>query len=320
MRIPFAWRGWPFGANLIRFGEGDPLANPIRLERVTLWCESHSLWRGWPSWCESHSLGEGDAIDANSIRRWQGESFEANPIRCGEGTPLRRIPFSSEEGTPLKRIPFAVEREVPWGEYHSLGEGNPLDRGNPQQANPIRLEETPRKRNPFAVERGVPWGECHSLDQLWEEGHLDRVDSSMKRILFALETGTPMVQSPILGIWCCEGDLLDANRLWVAKVIPVKIPVFRRRESPLTGSSTVARRVASYESIRSVRANGNCDEDDRWSRSLNANGLEGDRGLDARRGPWSDDECGRRGWASDGETTLWEAKAGEGPLRCEEEA
>ena len=84
----------------------------------------------------------------------------------------------------------------------------------------------------------------------------------MKRILFALETGTPMVQSPILGIWCCEGDLLDANRLWVAKVIPVKIPVFRRRESPLTGSSTVARRVASYESIRSVRANGNCDEDD----------------------------------------------------------
>ena len=34
-----------------------------------------------------------------------------------------------------------------------------------------------------------------------------------------------MVQSPILGIWCCEGDLLDANRIWVAKVIPVKIPV-----------------------------------------------------------------------------------------------
>ena len=49
MRIPFAWRGRPFGANLIRFGEGDPLdanpirfgegdplgANPILLERVT---------------------------------------------------------------------------------------------------------------------------------------------------------------------------------------------------------------------------------------------------------------------------------------------
>ena len=34
-----------------------------------------------------------------------------------------------------------------------------------------------------------------------------------------------MVQSPILGIWCCEGDLLDANRILVAKVIPVKIPV-----------------------------------------------------------------------------------------------
>ena len=47
----------------------------------------------------------------------------------------------------------------------------------------------------------------------------------MKRILFALGKGTPMVQSPILGIWCCEGDLLDANRIWVAKVIPVKIPV-----------------------------------------------------------------------------------------------
>ena len=45
----------------------------------------------------------------------------------------------------------------------------------------------------------------------------------MKRILFTLETGTPMVQSPILGIWRCEGDLLDVNRIWVAKVIPVKI-------------------------------------------------------------------------------------------------
>ena len=44
-----------------------------------------------------------------------------------------------------------------------------------------------------------------------------------------------MVQSPILGIWCCEGDLFDANRIWVAKVIPVKIPVFRRRESPFNG-------------------------------------------------------------------------------------
>ena len=66
--------------------------------------------------------------------------------------------------------------------------------------------------------------------------------------------------------------------------------------------------------------NGNCDEDDRCSRPLNANGLEGDLGPDDRRGPWSDDESGRRGRASDGETTLWEARAGEGPRRCEEEA
>ena len=63
----------------------------------------------------------------------------------------------------------------------------------------------------------------------------------MKRILFALETGTPMVQSPILGIWCCEGDLLDANRICVAKAIPVKIPVFRRRESPLRGPADLRR-------------------------------------------------------------------------------
>ena len=39
----------------------------------------------------------------------------------------------------------------------------------------------------------------------------------MKRRLFALGKGTPMVQSPILGIWCCEGDLLDAKRIWVAQ-------------------------------------------------------------------------------------------------------
>ena len=47
----------------------------------------------------------------------------------------------------------------------------------------------------------------------------------MKRILFALGKGTPMVQSPILGIWCCKGDLLDAKRIGVAQVIPVKTPM-----------------------------------------------------------------------------------------------
>ena len=41
----------------------------------------------------------------------------------------------------------------------------------------------------------------------------------MKRILFALGKGTPMVQSPILGIWCCEGDLLDAKRIWVVQAL-----------------------------------------------------------------------------------------------------
>ena len=95
---------------------------------------------------------------------------------------------------------------------------NPLDRGGPQEANPIRfggdspeanpircgegeslevnfihLEKekgTPLKRIPFAVERGgTPWGESHPLG---EEGHLDRVGASMRRILFALEKGTPM--------------------------------------------------------------------------------------------------------------------------------
>ena len=28
-----------------------------------------------------------------------------------------------------------------------------------------------------------------------------------------------MVQSPILGIWCCVGDLLDAKRIWVAQAL-----------------------------------------------------------------------------------------------------
>ena len=88
-------------------------------------------------------------------------------------------------------------------ESHPLGEGKPLE----------KEKGTPLKRIPFAVEGGwgAPCGESHPLG---EEGHLDRVDSSMKRILFALEKGTPMVQSPFLGIWCCEGDLLDANRIW----------------------------------------------------------------------------------------------------------
>ena len=46
-----------------------------------------------------------------------------------------------------------------------------------------------------------------------EEGHLDREDSSMKQILFALGTGTVMLQSPI---WAAvdEGDLVDANNIW----------------------------------------------------------------------------------------------------------
>ena len=39
----------------------------------------------------------------------------------------------------------------------------------------------------------------------------------MKQRLFTLGKGTPMVQSPILDIWCCEGDLLDAKRIWVAQ-------------------------------------------------------------------------------------------------------
>ena len=85
----------------------------------------------------------------------------------------------------------------------------------------------------------------------------------MKRILFALGKGTPMVQSPILGIWCCEGDLLDAKCIWVAQVIPVKIPMLGEGNPLKRGPPTVARRVTSYESIRSVRANDNCDEDDR---------------------------------------------------------
>ena len=38
-----------------------------------------------------------------------------------------------------------------------------------------------------------------------------------------------MVQSPILGIWCGEGDLLDAKRIWVTQVIPVKIPMSGER-------------------------------------------------------------------------------------------
>ena len=43
---------------------------------------------------------------------------------------------------------------------------------------------------------------------------MDRVDSSMKRILFALWTGTLMLQSPT---WASvdEGDLVDANSIWL---------------------------------------------------------------------------------------------------------
>ena len=41
----------------------------------------------------------------------------------------------------------------------------------------------------------------------------------MKRIQFALGKGTPIVQSPILGIWCCAGDLLDAKRIWVGQAL-----------------------------------------------------------------------------------------------------
>ena len=82
----------------------------------------------------------------------------------------------------------------------------------------------------------------------------------------------------------------------VVNVIPVKKlhclgEVNSRERGPLLWLG------ASLETncSESVLANGNCDEDDRCSRSMNANGLEGDRDLDDRRGPWSDDESGRRG-------------------------
>ena len=67
----------------------------------------------------------------------------------------------------------------------------------------------------------------------------------MKRILFALGKGTPMVQSPILGIWCCEGDLFDAKRIWVAQVIPVKIPMLGEGNPLATNQSEVFVRTAT---------------------------------------------------------------------------
>ena len=197
MRIPFAWRGRPS------------------------WCEFQSLWRGWPSWCESQSLGEGYAIDANSIRYWQGESFEANPSRCGEGIPLRRIPFSWRRGLPWSESHSLWIGEVPRGEYHSLGEGNPLERGG----------ETPSRRILFAWRR-LPWSENHSL---WRGESLDvNVIHLIQFEKRATWTGWTPLWSEYYSHWgrgppWCRAQSwasgVAAKRIWVAQVIPVKIPM-----------------------------------------------------------------------------------------------
>ena len=156
MRIPFAWRGWPFG-------------------------------------CETVLFGEGDAIDANSIRLLKGGILWRNPIPCW-GTPLEENSILVEEGAPLQRILLVMEREGPLCEYHSLGEGNPLEGGKPLAGDYHSLGGDAPIATPFAVERGDCWGERHSLDE-WRRGPLGQEDSSMKQILFALGTGTLMLQS-----------------------------------------------------------------------------------------------------------------------------
>ena len=114
-----------------------------------------------------------------------------------------------------------------WSESHSLWRGKPLEEnlttwrreplgereGDPLEANPIRCREGGG---------GTPWGESHPLG---EEGHLDRVGASMKRILFALEKGTPMKRIHRWG----EGEAVEVHSLWRGWTPWRRFPLVRRR-------------------------------------------------------------------------------------------
>ena len=86
-----------------------------------------------------------------------------------------------------------------------LKKGTPWIGGDPQEANPIRFGGDSREANPIRCgegeslevnfihlekEKGTPL-EANPI-RCREGGHLDRVGASMRRILFALEKGTPM--------------------------------------------------------------------------------------------------------------------------------
>ena len=200
MRIPFARRGWFSGANSIRLREGDRLnANSIRLERLTLWVRNRSLWRGWRNWCEFHSLVKIGILWRNPIPYW--------------GNPLEENTILLEEGAPLKRILFVMDRGRPRGEYDSLGEGNPLEGGKPLAGDYHSLGGDAPKATPIRCGEGRLLRRYAFTWWNWEEGHLDRADSSMKRILFALWTETLMLQSPTSAS-VDEGDLVHANSIW----------------------------------------------------------------------------------------------------------
>ena len=181
------------------------------------------------------------------------------PFALERVTLLVRIPFALERVTLLVRIPFSWRGWPTWCESHSLlrrgilwSESHLLWRGKPLEENLIHLEKekgTPLKRIPFAVERGggplmenpihlekrATWT---GWTPLWSESY-----SHWRR-------GPPWCRAHSWASGVAKVTSLMRTASGVAKVIAVKIPVFRRRESPWTGPSTVARRVARDESIR----------------------------------------------------------------------
>ena len=186
---------------------------PFALERVTLLVRIPISWRGLRNWCEFHSLLTRGILWSESHSLWRGNPLEENTILLEEGTPLKRIPFAVDRGSPLRWISFTWRREPPGkGGKHLAGESHSLG-GDSPEAKTIRCGEgSPLMWMSFTwsnLRRGPP-----GQDGLLYEANTIRIGE-----------GDPHGAEPNPGHWCCEGDLLDAKRIWVVQVIPVKIPM-----------------------------------------------------------------------------------------------
>ena len=176
-------RGPPWGESHSQWIGESPWGESHSLRRKGLpWSESRSLWRGEAPWGETHPLGEGNPLDTGGPLGGDSQSLWRRGLPWSEYHSLWRggapeVNFIHLEKRTKRGLPWSESHSLwrggaPWGESHSLGEGDPLDRGDLHEANPIRFGEgDPHEANPFAEERRKPLRWIHSLvHSLWRGG------------------------------------------------------------------------------------------------------------------------------------------------------